>query len=66
MIKITRPEVLKIVNFSQEFTACHGCGNGYLDGKRKIIPKNRKCLMPTYYLFWKKPVDVRNRVETRV
>ena len=65
MIKITRPEVLKLVNFSQEFIVCHGCGNGYLDGKRKIIPKNRKCLMPTYYPFWKKPIDVRNRVETR-
>ena len=37
----------------------------YLDGTRKIVPKNRNCLNPTYYPFWKKPIDVSNRVETR-
>ena len=41
------------------------CCNGYLDGTRKILPKNRKCVRPTHYPFWKKPIDVRNRVETR-
>ena len=53
-----------MVNFSQECVVYHGCGNGYLDGTRKIVPKNRKCLMPTYYPFWKKSIDVRNRAET--
>ena len=37
----------------------------YLDGTREIVPKNRKCIGPTYYPFWKKPIDVRNRVEAR-
>ena len=54
-----------MVNISQTFVVYHGCGNGYLDGTRKIVPKNRKCIRPTYYPFWKKPIDVRNRVETR-
>ena len=55
----------KMVNFSQTFVVYHGCGNGYLDGARKIVPKNRKCIAPTYYPFQKKPIDVHNRVETR-
>ena len=54
-----------MVNISQTFVVYHGCGNGYLDGTRKIVPKNRKCIRPTYYPFWKKPIDVCNRVETR-
>ena len=54
-----------MVNISQTFVVYHGCGNGYLDGTRKILPKNRKCVRPTHYPFWKKPIDVRNRVETR-
>ena len=54
-----------MINISQTFVVYHGCGNGYLDGTRKIVPKNRKCIRPTYYPFWKKPIDVRNRVETR-
>ena len=54
-----------MVNISQSFVVYHGCGNVYLDGTRKIVPKNRKCIRPTYYPFWKKPIDVRNRVETR-
>ena len=54
-----------MVNISQTFVICHGCDNGYLDGTRKIFPKNRKCVRPTNYPFWKKPIDVRNRVETR-
>ena len=55
-----------MVNFSQTFVVYHGCGNGYLDGTRKIVPKYRKCIAPTYYPFWKKPIDVCNREETRV
>ena len=55
-----------MVNFSQTFVVYHGCGNGYLDGTRKIVPKYRKCIAPTYYSFWKKPIDVCNREETRV
>ena len=54
-----------MVNISQTFAVYHGCGNNYLDGTRKIVPKNRKCIKPTHYPFCKKPIDVRNRVETR-
>ena len=54
-----------MVNFSQRFVIYHGCGNSYQDGTRKIVPKNRKCIAPTYYPFLKKPIDVRNKVETR-
>ena len=36
-----------------------------MDGTRKIVPKNRRCITPTYYLFWKKPIDVCNKIETR-
>ena len=54
-----------MINFSQAFVVYHGCGNGYLHGTRKILSKNRNCLRPPHYSFWKKPVDVRNRVETR-
>ena len=32
---------------------------------KKNSSKNRKCIRATHYLFWKKPIDVRNRVETR-
>ena len=54
-----------MVNFSQGFVVYHGCGNSYQDETRKIIPKNRKCRAPTHYPFWKRPIDVRNKVETR-
>ena len=54
-----------MVNISQTFVTYHGCGNGYLDGTRKIVPKNRKCIRATHYPFLKKPIDVCNRVETR-
>ena len=54
-----------MVNFSQTFIFYHGCGNGYIDGTRKIVPKNRRCIVPTYYSFWKRPIDVRNKVEPR-
>ena len=54
-----------MVNISQTFVVYHGCGKNYIDGTREIVPKNRKCIRPTYYPFWKKPIDVRNRVETR-
>ena len=51
--------------FSQTFVAYHGCGNDYQDGTNKIVPKNRRCIQQTYNPFWKKPSDVRNKVETR-
>ena len=51
--------------FSQTFVAYHSCGNCYQDGTNKIVPKNRRCIMQTYNPFWKKPIDVHNRVETR-
>ena len=31
-----------MVNISQTFVTYNGCGNGYLDGTRKLVPKNRK------------------------
>ena len=54
-----------MVNFSQRFVVYHGCGNSYLDGTRKMVPRNRKCIAPTYCPFWKKPINARNKVETR-
>ena len=54
-----------MVNSLQRFVVYHGCGNNYMDGTRNIVPKNRRCIAPTYYPFWKKPIDVRNKVETR-
>ena len=54
-----------MVNFSQRFVVYHGCGNSYQDETRKFVPKNRKCRAPTHYPFWKRPIDVRNKVETR-
>ena len=54
-----------MVNISQTFVVYHGCGKNYLDETREIVPKNRKCIRLTYYPFWKKPIDIRNRVKTR-
>ena len=55
----------KMVNISQTFVTYHSCGNGFYDGTRNIISKNRNCIRLTHYPFWRKPVDVRNKVETR-
>ena len=54
-----------VKNFSQKFVVYHGCGAWYHDGTNKIVSKNRNCVHPTYEPFWKKPNDVRNKVETR-
>ena len=54
-----------MVNISQTFVVSHGCDKNYFDGTREIVLKNKKCTRSTYYPFWKKPIDVRNRVETR-
>ena len=51
--------------FSQNFVIYHGCGAWYYDGTNKILNKNRRCILPTYKPFWKKPNNVRNKVETR-
>ena len=53
-----------MVNISHTFVTYNGCGNGYLNGTRKIVPKNRKCIRATHYPFWKKSINVRNTVET--
>ena len=50
---------------SQTFVAYHGCRNGYQDGTNVLVPKNGRYVQQTYNLFWKKPSDVRNKVETR-
>ena len=49
-------------NFSQTFVNYHGCGNGYLDGANKIVPKGRKCIMLTYNPFWKNPMRTSNKI----
>ena len=55
-----------MVNFSQTLFVYHGCDNYCcLDGTRIIVPKNGKCLRPTHYPFWKKPIDICNKLETR-
>ena len=54
-----------VKKFSQKFVVYHGCGAWYHDGTNKIVHK-RKCIYPTYEPFWKRPNDVRNRVETRL
>ena len=54
-----------VKNFSQKFVVYHGCGAWYHDGTNKIVSKNRNCVHPAYEPFWKKPNDVRNKVETR-
>ena len=51
--------------FIQNFVIYHGCGAWYYDGTNKILNKNRRCILPTYKPFWKKPNNVRNKVETR-
>ena len=43
----------------------HGCGSCYMDGTRKIVPKNRKCIQLTFEAFWKNTIDVNNKVEMR-
>ena len=56
----------KKVNFSQTLFVYYGCDNYcYLDGTRRIVPKNGKRLRPTHYPFRKKTIDVCNKVETR-
>ena len=54
-----------VKSFSQKFVIYHGCGAWYHDGTKKILSKNRRCIRPTYETFWKKPNDVRNKVEAR-
>ena len=52
-------------NITQTFVTYHGCGNCYIDGTNKIVPKGRRCINPTHNPFWKNLVDVRNKVQTR-
>ena len=52
-------------NIAQTFVTYHGCGNCYIDGTNKIVPKGRSCTKPTYNPFWKNLIDVRNRVQTK-
>ena len=41
-------------NFSQTIVSYHGTN--------KIVPKNRKCIMPTNNPFWKNPTDTSNKI----
>ena len=52
--------------FSQRFVDYHGCGICYMDGTRKIAPKKRKCIQPTFEALWKNTIDVNNNVETKI
>ena len=54
-----------MVKLSQTFVTYHNCGHIYMDGTRTIVPKNEKCVNPTYEPFWKKAIDVNNKTETR-
>ena len=54
-----------VKTFSQKCVVYHGCGAWYHDATNKIVSKNRKYIRPTYEPFWKKPNNVRNKVETR-
>ena len=42
-----------MVNISQTFVTYHGCGNGYLDGTRKIVPKIENVLEQLIICFGK-------------
>lgn len=48
----------------QTFVTYHGCGNFYIDGTNKIVPKGKRCIKPTYNPFWKNLINVGNRVQT--
>lgn len=54
-----------VKNHSQNFVKYHGCGFFYHDGTKRIVSKGRKCICSSYEPFWKRPINVRNRVETR-
>ena len=54
-----------IKKFSQKFVCLSCCGAWYHDETNKIVSKYWKCIRPTYEPFWKKPNNVRNKVETR-
>ena len=54
-----------VKSFPRKFVVYHSCGTCYHDGTNKIVSKNQKFIRPTYEPFWKKPKDVRNKVETR-
>ena len=49
-------------NFSQMFVSYHGCGHCYLNGTNKLVPKGKKCIMPTNNPFRKNPVDTSNKI----
>ena len=43
----------------------HGCCNKSKDGTNKIIEKDKGCINPTSYPFWKRPWDVPHGIRTR-
>ena len=53
-------------NFSRTFVNYHGCGNGYLDGTKKIVSEGRKCIMPTYNPFWKNPIHTSEQNHNKI
>ena len=47
----------------ETFVNYHGCGSFYMDGTRKIVPKNRKCIQLTFEAFWKNTIDVTTKLK---
>ena len=47
-------------HFSQNIINYHGCGACYLDGTNEIAKFG--CLNATFNPFWKRPIDVNNKV----
>ena len=43
---------------------CYGCAYANLDGTRKLMAKNEKCLIPTNKCFWKDTCDTRTKIKT--
>ena len=42
----------------------YGCAYANLDGTRKLMAKNEKCLIPTNKCFWKDTCDTRTKIKT--
>ena len=51
--------------FFQDFVKHHNCGTCFMDGTLLLEGKPWKCTNPTTNPFWKEPIDVINKVETR-
>ena len=64
LTKFSLQNKLKMKNYSQTFVEYHGYRNSYLDGTNMLIETLRRCAAPTYNPFWKRPIDVNNKIAT--